>query len=281
MDDKEKRDFLRKQEEKELRDIQKDASKSPMISAYQEIDDDVKLVKRYTPIVGVGSFICTGCIIDSAKNIIGIENPEILQINTHEDESEEMVGQAFACLVKIIEAKKPLVKMFIVDPQHLQENKAEGVLFLGVTLSEMKEDETRANFFERVKQEFMSLGLMKDKVDEDMTEEDNLHYQESFTVNYLTDVCVNYTEQTNKDDIDDHEIGYDEGRSDGIDEHYYMIQLALYKMFKGKKIKSLSVFLDELHNTIEGMDSNDMTRYGKAYQKWLKKEKKREIEGDL
>lgn len=269
------RDKLRKKEEKELRDSQKE-TQSLLASSYVKIDENKKLIKRYTPVVGVGSFICSSCIIDDAKNIIGIENPEILEVKTHEEDNEEINDIAFGALIKIINQKNLGVNFFIVNADNLQENKNPGVLFLGVTLSEMKAEETKAEFFERVRQMFITLGITKDKSEEET--EDNHH--ETYPVNYLIDVCINYTEQEHEDDIDDHEIGFDEGFGEGIDEYYFRTQVALYKMYKNKKLKNLYSFLDDLHNTLHGMDGDEFKRYVKAFNKYIKKEKKKEIEGD-
>ncbi len=279
MSDDKERDKLRKKEEKELRDSQ-DKVKSILASSYVQINENAKLIKRYTPVVGVGAFICTGCIIDSAKNIIGVENPDILGIPAHNNDSEELTDIAFGCLIKIIEASKPTTKFFIVNPENLQENKAEGVLFLGVLLSDMKDEETRTEFFERVKHELMNLGLMKNKLDEDMTEEEIQHHEDFFKIDYLVDVCINFTEQANEDEMDDLDIGFDEGFDAGSDEYHYRMQVALYKMYKGKKVRNLYKFLDDLHNTLFGLDEDEFKRYSKAFQKYIKKEKKKEIEGD-
>lgn len=275
MSDNKERDKLRKKEEKELRESESTLINSDIFG----FDKNKKYVKRYVPINAVGSFFCTGCIIDSAKNIIGLQNPEILEINSHQD-GADFLNTAFGCLMKIIQAKKPTLKLLIINPLSLQTNNIDGVLFLGVDASEMNDEESKKEFFDRVKQEFMSLGLMKDKLDEDMTEEDKQHYQEYFDVDYLNDVCINYTEQVDEDDIDDHDIGYEEGFGDGFDVRYYKIQVALYKMFKNKRLKNFYQFMDDLHNTMVGMDLKQFNRYEKAFQKYLKKEQKKEIEGD-
>ena len=84
------------------------------------------------------------------------------------------------------------------------------------------------------------------------------------------------SEKENEDDVDDIDIGYGYGITDGIDENYTMIKVALYKMFKKGKINNLDFMLDEIHNTIEGMDNADFKIWVKNFKKYIKNKRKEE-----
>ena len=68
----------------------------------------------------------------------------------------------------------------------------------------------------------------------------------------------------------------------GMERNYILIQIALYKMFKKKKLKDLDFILDEINNTIGGMSESDLKVWTKNFKKYLDKKNKKEqnIEGD-
>jgi len=242
-----------------------------------------QLTKRQTPLTAIGTFVCCHCIIESAKNIIGLDFPEILQLETHgEKDDEEYTEVAIKCLSQIVVNNKLETSLFVIDSRVLLNHNLPGTLFIGSKIESMGEDETKKQFIERIKNELISLDLMKNKVDEDMTDDDNEHYNNMFDINLLSDIIVVFTEKENEDDVDDLDIGFEEGMMEGIENQYYLIQVALYKMSKKKKIKDLDYILEEIHNTIKGMDSADFKLWSNNYKKYCKKKLKKEqnIEGD-
>ena len=243
----------------------------------------LQLTKRYRPFHAIGSFMCSHCIIESAKNIIGMEFPEILQMTTHKEGNDEFISElAIKCMIKIIVKKELSNSLFPIDGKLFLVNNFPGTVFIGASTETIADDETKSDFFERIKKEIMSLELMKDKVDDDMSEEDHQHYGELFDIKLLSDIVVLFTKKEDENDVDDIDIGYEEGMNAGMERNYILIQIALYKMFKKKKLKDLDFILDEINNTIGGMSESDLKVWTKNFKKYLDKKNKKEqnIEGD-
>ncbi len=244
---------------------------------------DKKLTKRYAPFNAIGSFVCSHCVIESAKNIIGMDFPEIFQVETHKNATDETINAlAMKCIMNIIAKNKLGNSLFGIDGKLFMTNNYPGTLFVGANIESIGDNETKIEFFERIKTEIVSLELLKTKVDDDMTEDDVQHYNEMFEVKLLSDIVVMYTKKESEEDVDDMDIGYETGMFDGVEENYHLIRVALYKMAKKRKIKNLDYILDEIQNTIGGMDEHDLKVWSKNFKKYMDKKTKKEqnIEGE-
>lgn len=241
------------------------------------------LIKRYTPLSAIGTFFCSHCIVDSAKNILAMEKPELMQVATHDKKkSEDLNVLALQCMAEILAKYQLNTSLFALDAMFLLNHSIPGTIFVGARTDTIGDTETKMDFFERIKNEIVRLELMKNKVDEDMSEGEVEHYHEMFEMQYLSDIVVTLSQRLDEDDVDDLDIGYEKGMMDGMDGKYYTVQVALYKMFKKKKIKDLDFILEEIHNTIHGMDGNDFKIWSKNFKKYTSKKLKKEqnIEGD-
>lgn len=243
-------------------------------------------VKRYEPIHGVGTFVCSDCVVDTCKNYVLEDFPEITQINTH-DESEinesEMNQVALKSLIILIKKFPPKLPLFILDAMHLLNNSSPSSLFIGTTFDSMELDETKKDFFERIGNDLINLNLFN----EEEKNRDNLSKEElgnhkhiDLEIEVLNDVYTIFTEKQNENDVDDLDIGFDEGLEAGMKSHYSQVLVALYKMYKKKKIKDLDNFIDELKNTICGMSSEEFDIWEKKFIAYEKKRKEKIELGD-
>lgn len=240
------------------------------------------LTKRYMPLSAIGTFFCSHCIVDSAKNVLAMDFPELLQVATHGKNSDDLNQLALKCLSEILVKKKLNGSLFAIDSTFLMNHNFSGTIFVGAKTDTITETETKNDFFERIKKEIVELELLKTKVDEDMSEDEVEHYHSMFVIQYLSDIIVMLTKKEDDNDVDDLDIGYEEGMQDGMDGKYYSVQVALYKMYKKKKIKNLDFILEEIHNTLQGMDMNDFKLWSRNFRKYTSKKLRKEqnIEGE-
>jgi hypothetical protein len=246
-----------------------------------------ELIKRYIPVSGIGTFMCCECIIEAAKNFVLDEFPEVIGIETHSDQttynSDQLTEIALKCLIILSKKFPPNITMFFLNGDTLQNTNTPGTIFIGCSHDDMKPDETKIDFIERVRTEIIALNVMRDKDDSDMDDIEKEHYKETFEIGSLLDISVAFDEKEDEEEQDDLDIGYANGISDGIEQQYYLVQVALYIMFKKKKIKDLDFMLEEIHNTISGMMGEDLKIWEKNFKKWTisNKKKKSHLEDDV
>ncbi len=168
------------------------------------------VTKRYLPVHGIGTFICANCIVESSKNFILDEFPEVIGIETHKEEANEntpyMADIALKCLIFMAKKFPPTVNMFFLDAEDLLNNSTPGTIFIGCSFDDMNNEESKPEFFQRVKNEILAMNIMRDKQDEDMDDEEKEHYKEMLEIGTLMDTYVAFSEKEDENDVDDHDI---------------------------------------------------------------------------
>lgn len=255
-----------------------------------ERDDDTEpeLVKRYIPVAGIGTFLCVHCIVEAAKSFVLDEFPEIMQIETHLEDEEyddvnEMTQLAMRCMLILAKKFLPSDNIMFIDAGQLINNKHPGAIFIGRNYEDMDFQETKINFIERTKKDLMNFQVFnnnnenenKDNLTKETPEDiaEHEHELDQLEIGPLVDVCITFSEKEDEDDMDDYDHGREAGIEEGIDANYERVQVALYKMFKNKKIKNLDFLIDEIHDTICGMNGDDFEIWQKNYGKYMNKRK--------
>lgn len=245
-----------------------------------ETQPEENLVKRYSPIHMFGTSICSDCLIESAKNMIGLENPEILQIETHskteEYDLEERDNIALKCLKQIMEKNK--INLSVLLPSDMMFNYSHGSIFFGRNVSEIEKNQTIENFAEKISSEIKSLNLFKEAKEKIMEDVDDEHeVVDEINIIGLQDIMIFYDKRKHAEDVDDEDIGMENGFNFGMENGFLLAKVALYKMHK-KKI--LPKNFDEMIEILDGMkmnlhvNSEEFKIWVEKFKKYLDKKKK-------
>ncbi len=268
-------------------------SKTPIHQHYDDDDeeDGIDMVKRYVPVAAIGSFLCSHCIVEAAKNYVLSEFPEISYVETHLDDEDydderEMTQIAMKCLTILVKKFTPQDNIFFLDANQLVNNTHRGTIFIGRNFEEMTFEESKIDFIERTKMDLMNLQVFNKKEEknkdnlttnkETLEPEEHAHeIDDELEIGSLTDVYTIFTEKANEDDKDDYDRGHEAGLGDGIDSNYEWVKVALYKMFKMKKIKNLDFLIEEINNTIMGMGVDEFNVWKIGFLKYTLKRQQR------
>lgn len=235
-----------------------------------------QMVKRQIPFTAMGGSICSYCIIEKSKNIIGLEMPDILTLPEH-DEMREILEDhqadelAFACIKTIAE------KIGLNDDEitfcrlsSLENQKSFGSIFVGLLIQKMKPDENMAKFRSRIIENFQKMGLIGAELDGSVNtwENEDKPLNNSTDIVLFEDIYFFYTEKEHDDDLDDYDEGNEDGFENGSTVEHFLARLAIYRCLKNRKIKEMDAFLEDFDAAMENFkaDSNFLKRWTKKYK---------------
>lgn len=232
-----------------------------------------EMVKRQVPFVAMGGSICSYCIIEKSKNIIGLEMPDILTLPDHEklremldeEKADELAVECLSTIAKKVDLDDDNLTYCKIS--QLENQRTYGSLFVGILLQKIRPDETLTQLKERVVENYHKMGLLDD-ISED-SEEIKLNAD---NVAILDDIFFFYTEKEDEDDMDDFDEGSDAGYETGSAIEHFLAKLAIYRCLKNRKYKEIDTFLEDFDAAMENFkaDDNFLNKWTKKYQDEIK-----------
>lgn len=225
------------------------------------------MVKRVIPFAAVGGLVCSYCIIEKSKNLVGLELPDILTLPNHDEmlsmmEVEQADDLAFSCLEAIV--KKNGIKeneATFCRASNLQNNNSPGSIFIGLLIKHIALDETMSEFRTRVKDLYEKLGMSEADIETIERNQENVK-----ELTFVEDLFFFYTNREDETDTDDFDSGIDAGYEEGALLERILARIAIYRILKNKKARDIDLFLEDFNSILENLKSDN-----KFLQKWTKK----------
>lgn len=267
-----------------------------------EADDYMKKqaegkVKHHSSLSGVFCTICSSCVLDRMKEVLGIQYPELLQVRCHDFEDDGSFDENFiidrlaALSLKevLVKEKSPLICGDNYEVQPVLDGA--GAIFVGLEFKHMKPAETLTDFKIRAFRMLMELGLVfaVDPYGE------GVHKQVEVPEEAVSDIAVTtfivrnvvkaeFLSPEFDGEEDDFDRGVREGTEDGFNAGAFTCRVALWNKFmKGqfamKDGVKFSDLLEDLITQIERYDKSEKTfkKDAETYIEFVKKEDVDEI----
>ena len=235
------------------------------------------LVKRSVPVCVGGFFVSSLDVIESCKDLLVTDVPELLQINTDKETEEgEFSNIAMQCLGKLVEKNKLKDIVIYYDTNDFNISKMENFILIGVPIYLMTDDETKSEFLDRCKELISKLNINFNEIVTMRLQ--NEEKSERMDVAIICDVYSYMDDRVDDNDLDDIDVGYDNGFSEGIDVLYERMQVVLFKMFSKKRlpVENFYDFVDDLHNISSGFSNKDYEKWREKYGEFIEKGEKEE-----
>lgn len=233
-------------------------------------------IRRQVPINFGGMFIPSTVIIDSARDLLFLEEPELMQLNLQEEVEEDFWDDlALDCINKIIKKSEHNKVLQAFNTKSFNDVYHPGSIFVGSSILTMKNDETKDMFLMRVLGYIKSLNIKLDgkkildtiSSDSDTITEDldfNAEEPSYVTMVIISEIYTFYSPPTFDGETDEIREAFLAGSSDGVkialDEANDLVNIALYKLYVRKKFtKNFLSFLDDFRGTITSL-SNEPER---------------------
>jgi hypothetical protein len=236
-----------------------------------------ELVKRQVPLTAMGGAVCSYCIIEKSKNIIGLEMPDILTLPEHDKmvdllEDHQADELAFKCIETI--AKKVGLdeeNLTYCRLSSLENQKTFGSLFIGLMVQKMKPDENLSQFRDRIIENYQKMGLIDVEFDS-IADPENPSLSRDAQIGLFSDIFFFYSEKQHEDDRDDFDEGSDAGFETGCTMEHFLAKLAIYRCLKNRKIKEIDTFLEDFDSAMENfkVDNGFLAKWTKKYNQEIK-----------
>ena len=250
-----------------------------------ELDED-DIVKRKLPISIGGAFISSIDIIETCKDLLLSEMPELLQVDLSVGNEGQFDELACECIWKLIKKNDMENKIVVYDTFDLMMVDMPNFLLIGLPVVAMQNDETKVSFLERVRETILKLNIrMKHFAlfNPEAHLESETEQEPELDMFFVTDIFNYVEERISEDDVDDLDIGYNRGFEAGTNKIYESIQVSLFKLWAKKRlpVENFYEFMDDLNSTIKGFNEADYNRYKKKYDMYLDKyDKENEENGE-
>jgi hypothetical protein len=236
-------------------------------------EDDDDLVKRKIPIIVGGTFVSSLDIIETSKDLLIAEMPELLQIDVHSGNDGEFDSLALECLWHLFKKSDMVNVLVAYDTYDLQMCDMPNFILVGMPIMVMQPDETKITFLEKVKENIFKLNInFKHIAVYNQPDEEDEEDGPPLEMIFVNDI-FNFTEEReDESDVDDLDIGYEKGFEAGTNSLYEGSQIALFKLWSKKRlpVDNFYEFMDDLNSTIKGFNDSDYKRYKKKYDDYLK-----------
>ncbi|MEK6879372.1 MAG: hypothetical protein AABY22_07190, partial [Nanoarchaeota archaeon] len=126
----------------------------------EEMDQEamLNLVKRRIPICMAGTFICNVDIIESCKDLLVVEKPELLHLDLSQVDFD-LSDLALECMNLLINKNSFEQILKCYDGKSLDVVHTHDVVFVGANIIQMDNKENRLDFMTRIANMLYSLGI--------------------------------------------------------------------------------------------------------------------------
>lgn len=248
-------------------------------------------IKKYRVISGEFALICSDCIIERAKEVIGFKYPELIQMQTHSESEEDadeneifMRDQLAHFCLKEMMGDDPVYKNLTHGMTYTFEelNLGAGFIFLGANYSEMMPEETLADFRARTFEAISKLGVAIQSYKGSAPEE-TFEASDHVTFNKLVDVIHYFVSPHGSEDKDDFDRGEASGKETGFISGALLTRVAMSKLVT-KKAVNIDCPLEDLIEEIISLSQRYLSStktYKKDLAKYLEFIKEKDVDDEL